>query len=1371
MLSPNPIIDSPKPKKNNLNRVSYCNYIKIPQNALSDYKNTILLLLQGQYMSLHLEVVNLGKNKRIIKVRHGNTADRLIFVQDHNDQKNPGFKLREIIVNHDYKGSKIFNNPKLLDGDYTNKELKDLVTVTEDDFKKMTPEEIASLPRDSSIQNIEFVPEEFYKRMYIQLNINQQQVHYTKMPYITEGTAGTGKSCAALSLTGQLLNQLSDTPEDNDPTMIYFFTMERNFLKSMEESIQDIAPHDKRIQCVNYEILYDKACSIGGITPKIKIGRADCLDWLAIKNQTVSQKNKSTQNKSKTHTRNRPQKTYQPPINIWNEKNHAAIYLEFRMMAAFEKYDQYFEFSARKSNFSNEDKKILWDGFQEYLIFLRKNNMIDLELCEIRQEIKCLEKCIVIVDEAQDPSPLQLSMLCELPVKYNHQPQIVCCGDSNQTIYNDLFCKIDLLHNILLPKCEVIHLSISYRCSKNVTNAANIVQYFKRISTGGKSGKLESPFMQAREDREEAGEFYYFESPEKFKEIEKFKNAHLSTQFAVVTTEKNIAQAKKIFNTNLVLTTRQIKGLEYGTIVAFEIFDETWSEINKNIPELTNFENFDPLNSININKPTGQENSAHRTNYHIAYTIFTRAIDTLILINKNYRYCNNIVKTFKNYHTFCQSSNSHSAPLPIATKNDWQKEAKKQKEQGNLDIANDITDTFNIPDQSLKESDSSIHPTRNIRRKKKNINAIPDNKSIPPKNVKILRLPTLDEIIDHPKNINQHLDNIFEVHPDPSQIIFVDTYKNKTCIEHIYQWKNASQIVKHIFKLLMKNPDNIDNLSMEIFFNKAKSKAIPFHSSIQNIPYDQLMELRLFLDPEEGMGIYTLNKILAYHKECYCKLLPIIFSKDTFYFAKLSSIAWGRKLILDVINNTGLNYTSYNDNFLHLLLMKLNSDYISTSMIKLLQNEDSETTGFEIIRKLFLGIEIINDVKIQVAIVNILMHREQTSSDKYYFVYSLLVRILLESNSDLLKLLIQKIPNLIEFIPDTTWTQNVTEDPNHSHFNINPVSLFISNPHYDEYHDRLFNTLFTQYCTLSSYHILQPFNKNQTIFHYLAIKGKISALKKIYHTPANFNNLFLTEILYKPIIIKEKTYIPFINILTSPNGIAFLNHMMNIKIEVTHTFGLKPFDKLYIEAFHDRSVMSYLFFMMLLNPKSLQELELCSLIIKSCTIPDLTISLIACMTDTILLFSNRTDAQYKFYIQKSFDILSHLNMHHNNIFKDAENNTFYKIFECCLMSQLFIKRENPENQNLNSLRATFALFTYNSIDKAFFHTRINQVIKMAYDIILSKNIDFKSIREYISTFTQSDPNIPDRYFSDIEMVLNHEENKFKIETDTKSFRS
>lgn len=243
---------------------------------------------------------------------------------------------------------------------------------------------------------------------------------------------------------------------------------------------------------------------------------------------------------------------------------------------------EYLALGIKQSIFSLADRPQVYDLFTKYLDWIQDENYFDSNITSYHLLAQLKAKYdYVVIDEVQDLTNIQLTLI----LKSLHQPaNFVLCGDSNQIVHPNffswaqvktLFYKQDLKANIIRV------LATNYRNTPEVTAIANQLLLIKNARFG--SIDKESSYLVLPNSNQK-GEVEYLENTAKINKDLNSKT-NLSTRFAVlVLRNEDKAAARKFYNTPLLFSIQEAKGLEYENIILFN----TISTYETEFRELTN---------------------------------------------------------------------------------------------------------------------------------------------------------------------------------------------------------------------------------------------------------------------------------------------------------------------------------------------------------------------------------------------------------------------------------------------------------------------------------------------------------------------------------------------------------------------------------------------------------------------------------------------------------------------------------------------------------------------------------------------------------------------------------------------------------------
>ncbi len=231
--------------------------------------------------------------------------------------------------------------------------------------------------------------------------------------------------------------------------------------------------------------------------------------------------------------------------------------------------DDYRGLGARQSIFLAEERDAVYDLFEKYRDFLKAENLYDVNLVSYA----LLDKVepaynFIVVDEVQDLTNVQLQLIVNALPKGKAGRQFLLCGDSHQIVHPNFFswAKVkSLFYGQADGALKSLHvLRANYRNSPQVTELANRLLKIKTLGFG--SLDRESNYL-VEPASENPGEVVFVrDAPAAKKGLN--DKIRRSTRFAVlVMREEDKAEARKDFDTPLLFSVQEAKGLEYENIV------------------------------------------------------------------------------------------------------------------------------------------------------------------------------------------------------------------------------------------------------------------------------------------------------------------------------------------------------------------------------------------------------------------------------------------------------------------------------------------------------------------------------------------------------------------------------------------------------------------------------------------------------------------------------------------------------------------------------------------------------------------------------------------------------------------------------------
>ncbi|HRD70681.1 MAG TPA: AAA family ATPase [Legionella sp.] len=615
---------------------------KISPVLLEEYLPALTKFAENPYTNGQ-DWEDLGKGLFRIKA---NDKARLLFIKIRHENKTV-LVLVDIMENHKYE-----NNP-LLKSDHL-KRLRKLITESlvnqtkEEEEEEEEEEEVTSPSNTTSFNFLDF-----YANQWVSLNHNQEKALPAPLPLILTGIPGSGKSLVAKSLLHQLQNNLAP---DADEPIAYIGTKE--LVSKMQE--QWIEPEES----VLFLTFEQFAQYQGDILPEKNAVSYDFFKvWF---NVYLKNENKRLETLKVSDVQ-----CVTDPI---------LLYQELRLLSGFDTSTEYLNAGDRQTLIHNQAEK-LWvlstaEHYQKYLNQYKKN---DYNLFAINTQLH-RQFSAIIVDEVQSYTPIKLKQI----VQQTKNNNLVFCGDSNQS-YEGLSSLV-WLKTKKFPHATVHQLTDSFRCPPKVIHLANQILALKNYLLGGVLYKGQETEIHATSNFDEQKGMVKWINPDDKEELDRLKKNVNSSNVAVIVTSEMRDLARTTFSNHpLIMTIDEIRGLEYPTIVLFELFNEP--QISKLAP-LINSDH----KKINSNRTNKDINALIDFVFSGLFTAVTRSSENLLIIHT------------ENYTTQClinslkpsNNTNQIDQELPASkneinsTRTDWEHEFFRQWKIPNTSIAWDI---------------------------------------------------------------------------------------------------------------------------------------------------------------------------------------------------------------------------------------------------------------------------------------------------------------------------------------------------------------------------------------------------------------------------------------------------------------------------------------------------------------------------------------------------------------------------------------------------------------------------------------------------------------------------------------------------------
>ncbi|TAN52040.1 MAG: hypothetical protein EPN21_04975 [Methylococcaceae bacterium] len=351
--------------------------------------------------------------------------------------------------------------------------------------------------------------------------------------------------------------------------------------------------------------------------------------------------------------------------------------------------EAYRELGVRQSIFAPEQRDQLYGLFDKYRDWLASSGLYDLNLVAHAWSAATEPHYdFVVVDEVQDLTTAQLALVLKTLKKPGH---FLLCGDSNQIVHPNFFSwsKIKTLFwrdPALAAHQELKVLRANFRNSLEATRVANTLLKIKHQRFG--SIDRESNFL-VEAVAGDAGTVAVLNDKDAVKK-ELNQKTKGSTQFAVlVMHDEDKAEARRFFQTPLIFSIHEAKGLEYDNIVLYRFVSNHRAEFAE-IADGVTLQDLasDALEYRRAKDKTDKSLEVYKFFVNALYVALTRAIKNVYWIESDTRH------PLLGLLSVQAGSDKVDVTAKNSTLDDWQKEARKLELQGKQEQADAIRKTI-----------------------------------------------------------------------------------------------------------------------------------------------------------------------------------------------------------------------------------------------------------------------------------------------------------------------------------------------------------------------------------------------------------------------------------------------------------------------------------------------------------------------------------------------------------------------------------------------------------------------------------------------------------------------------------------------------
>jgi len=476
----------------------------------------------------------------------------------------------------------------------------------------------------------------------------QNNIFHYGLPLILIGSAGSGKTSLTLeklkTMTGNLLYVTLSPYLTHNARQLYYANHYQN--------------DDQDIEFLSFEELIETIAIPDGQ----EITITAFLHW--------------HQRQKKSSVLNDGRKLYEEFRGVLAGSEPNALYLS---------KENYLTLGIRQSIYSDTEREEVYCLFQGYIAFLNEEHYFDTNILSHDYQSKASPRYdAVVIDEVQDFTNSQLSLVLSL-LKSPHQ--FFMCGDANQIVHpnffswsglKQLFYTSDVLATVDITRI----LTRNYRNTIEVTELANRVLKVKNARFG--SIDKESHYLIESQSTHTGDVACIKSTPEKIREV----NAKISRSinFAVIVfNDQQKAEAQKLFDTPLVFSVQEAKGLEYENVILYHFIDteKKFLDIADGLDHAALNQEFKYARAKN---KSDKSMEVYKFYINSLYVAITRAIKSVYLIERNPSHPLIALLDIN------EINQSMTMDVKASSIEEWQKEASRLAQQGKTEQAASIAE-------------------------------------------------------------------------------------------------------------------------------------------------------------------------------------------------------------------------------------------------------------------------------------------------------------------------------------------------------------------------------------------------------------------------------------------------------------------------------------------------------------------------------------------------------------------------------------------------------------------------------------------------------------------------------------------------------
>jgi hypothetical protein len=352
--------------------------------------------------------------------------------------------------------------------------------------------------------------------------------------------------------------------------------------------------------------------------------------------------------------------------------------------------EDYLALGVRQSIFLGEQRAVVYNLFGKYISWMKESNLRDANMtAHAWLPLAKPAYDVVVIDEVQDLTNIQVELAL---ATLKHPLHFVLCGDSNQIVHPNFFSWAHI-KSLFYEKrtssgtVEIAEvLDTNYRNTAEVTDLANRLLLIKNARFG--SIDRESNYLVQSMSNFPGRVELISDDAKPLRELD--EKTRRSTRYAVIALrDEDKAAARRIFQTPLVFSIQEAKGLEYDNIILYNVVSAYANQFDEIIEGVTasHLDKTD-LQYARAKDKTDKSLDAYKFYINALYVAVTRSMRTLILVE------NRVKHRIFDLLELRQETGPVKVSAEQSSRDDWAREARRLEKQGKREQADLIRETM-----------------------------------------------------------------------------------------------------------------------------------------------------------------------------------------------------------------------------------------------------------------------------------------------------------------------------------------------------------------------------------------------------------------------------------------------------------------------------------------------------------------------------------------------------------------------------------------------------------------------------------------------------------------------------------------------------